>query len=116
MINSFFCRVFMPRKGYTFSAVFSRGFSYAALPPAQELHDPVVVLRNMREHTVDAALDLPPVLFRHLIAARTIHVIKRTETEETVDLQISLMTGIILTILVCKKLSRVFHVHTPVPL
>lgn len=59
----------------------------------------------MRENTVLAVFDLFSVFFDHFIFSGTIPFIKRTIAEQTVDVLIAVMAGIILTRFVTKECS-----------
>lgn len=57
----------------------------------------------MRKNTILAALYLPAVLFDKRICAETVRVIKRTITEQAVDILTAFMTRIELTVFICEE-------------
>lgn len=66
----------------------------------------------MGEGTVHAGLDFFPVMPDIFRIPRTMRpLIKRTKTEQTIDLIYALMTGIILTFFICEKTIGVHGLH-----
>ena len=59
----------------------------------------------MREVAVFAALDLSVPFIDYSIISRTGKVIKRAKAKKTVHIALDLMTGIVLTFFICKKLT-----------
>ncbi len=63
----------------------------------------------MRKYAIDTAFDHPAILLCHLRISRTGTVIQGTKAKQTIDLPITGMTGIILTVFIGKEFTAVFH-------
>ena len=59
----------------------------------------------MREVAVFAALYLPVPFIDYSIISRTGKIIERAKTKKTIHVALDLMTGIVLTFFICKKLT-----------
>lgn len=63
----------------------------------------------MREVAVFAALNLSVPFIDYSIISRTGKVIEGTKAKKAVHITVDLVTGIVLTFFICKKLTGVFH-------
>lgn len=74
-------------------------------PVFQVFHHFIVIAGNMREVAVFAALYFSVPFIDYSIISRTGKVIERTKAKKTVHIPFDIMTGIILTLFICKKLT-----------
>ena len=63
----------------------------------------------MGKYTVNTALYFSAVFYDYPEIPGTLHSIQRAVTEQTVDIALALVAGIILTIFIGKKLSGIIH-------
>ncbi len=74
-------------------------------PLFKVFHHFIVVTGNVRKITVFAALNLPVPFIDYSIISRTGKIIERTKAKKAVHITFYLVTWIVLTFFICKKLT-----------